>query len=152
MDLPIVGLTDMKWSGAIPKRYRVFSFSERDGFVDIKDFNPELALTSNLNEDRHLQTASIHTVIAIPSSAGLSDATYWELRMDITVTHSTNATYCKTVGFAPGGYAGIQQTPDTSRVPSGKNFIFSLWDSRVDGVQSYSYVDKFNKEANVGRV
>merc|ERR1719513_476966 len=150
MDLPIAGLTDMKKSDAIPKRYRVFSFSDRDGFLDIEDFDPSLAVTNRLNEDRHLQTAAIHTGIGIPLSAGLADATSWELRMDITVTHSTNATYFKTVGWGPGGYSGIQQTPDTRRVPSGKNFIFSMWDTTAGGVQSFSYVDQVNEEANVG--
>merc|ERR1712013_608344 len=133
MDLPIAGLTDMKKSGGIPKRYRVFSFSDRDGFLDIEDFDPSLALTNRLNEDRHLQTAAIHTRIGIPLSAGLA-----------------NATYFKTVGWGPGGYSGIQQTPDTRRVPSGKNFIFSMWDTTAGGVQSFSYVDQVNEEANVG--
>merc|ERR1712025_1502389 len=157
MDLPIAGFTDMKKSGGIPKRYRVFSFSDRDGFLDIEGFDPSLALTNRLNEDRHLQTAAIHTGIGIPLSAGLADATSWELRMDITVTHSTNATYFKTVGWQPGGYSGIQQTPSTRHVPSGKNFIFSMWDTNTDnygnaegGIPSYSYVDDLNDEADVG--
>merc|ERR1719219_2327241 len=102
------------------------------------------------NEDRHLQTAAIHTGIRIPQSVDLKGSTSWELRMDIRVTHSTNATYFKTVGWYPGGYSGIQQTPSTFYVPSGKNFIFSMWDTTAGGVQSTSYVDKVNEEANVG--
>jgi len=150
MDLPIMGLTDMKKPGAMPRRYRVLSYSDRDGFTDMKDFDPSLALTDRLNQDRHLQTAAIHTGIGIPHSAGLADSTSWELRMDITVTHSANATYFKTVGWAPGGYSGIQQTPDPRRVPSGKNFIFSMWDTTAGGVQSFSYVEKVNDKADVG--
>jgi len=149
LDIPIKGLTNFERSDAIPKRYRVFSFSEKDGFKDIKDFDPSLALTDRLNEDRHLQTAAIHTGIEIPESAGIADATSWELWMDITVTHSTNATFFET-GFSPGGYSGVQQTPDTRRVPSGKNFIFSMWDVSAGGVQSTSYVDEVNEDANVG--
>ena len=115
--------------------YRVFSFSEQEGFQDLEDFDPTLALTDRLNDDRHLQTAAIHTAgFSIPPSSGLSSwtwesesATSWELRMDITVTqHSANGTFFKTVGWQPGGYSGIQQKPDTNIAKSGKNFIFSM--------------------------
>jgi len=150
MDLPIMGLTNMEEPNAISRRYRVFNYSESDGFRDVDDFDPSLAVTNRRNQDRHLQTGAMHAGIGIPRSVILSDATSWELRMDIRVTHSTNATFFKTVGY-PGGYSGIQQTPDTRTVPSGKNFIFSMWDNIVDGVvQSSSYVDKVNEEANVG--
>merc|ERR1712013_696905 len=44
----------------------------------------------------------------------------------------------------------VAVTPDTRRVPSGKNFIFSMWDTTDGGVQSFSYVDQVNEEANVG--
>merc|ERR1711971_1356863 len=70
--------------------------------------------------------------------------------MNIEVTHSTNGTYFMTVGFFPdGGYSGIQQTPDTSPqipVPSGKSFLFSLWNTDRDNAT----VDEVNKEANLG--
>ena len=54
--------------------------------------------------------------------------------MDITVTQNTNSTYFVTEGWAPGGYAGIQQTLDTRIVPTGKNLIFSMWDSKAGKV------------------
>ena len=128
LDLPIMGRTKLKAANAIPRKYRVFSFSEKNGFRDIEDFDPSLAVTDRLNDQmRHIQAAAISTGIKIPLSSGLSwgpesgIATSWELRMDITVTHSTNGTYFMTIGWGPGGYSGIQQSPDTSRVPSGKN-------------------------------
>merc|ERR1711973_801337 len=75
-----------------------------------------------------------------------------------TVTHSTNGTYFMTVGWAPGGYSGIQQSgAQTSWAPSSKNFICSMWDTNTDnhgnaegGTPSYSYVDELNEEADVG--
>ena len=98
MDLPINGRNNQE-------AYRVLSFSEQEGFQDLEDFNPTLALTDRLNDDRHLQTAAIHAGLSIPASSGLSSwkwksgsATSWELRMDITVTHSANGTFFKTVG------------------------------------------------------
>merc|ERR550517_582222 len=158
VDLPIIGRKNLE------KRYRVFSFSEKMGFMDIEDFDPSLAVTDRLNDGRHVQAAAIHAGLRIPASSGLAwgkeesgSATSWELRMDITVTHSTNATYFKTVGWQPGGYSGIQQTPNTRHVPSGKNFLFSMWDTKTDnygnaegGIPSYSYVDELNEEADVG--
>ena len=132
----------------------MLSFSEKTGFQDVKDFDPSLARTTRMNHDRHLETTAIHARLEIPYSADLNHAKSWELRMDVTVTHSTEATYFCTVGWFPGGYSGIQQTPDksvyTDRVPSRKNFIFSMWDSTVDGVKSNSYLDQINKKANVG--
>merc|ERR1712222_116433 len=119
--------------------YYMFSFSEENGFTDVEDFDPSLAVTDRVNDNnRHIQAASISTGIKIPSSSGLpwwSDsgkANSWELQMDITVTHSTNGTYFMTVGWGPGGYSGIQQTPSTRYVPSGKNFLFSMWDTNTD--------------------
>jgi len=163
LDLPIMGRTNLAKINAVPRRYRVFSFSEKMGFMDIEDFNPSLAVMERLNDGRHVQAASIHAGLRIPASSGLANgkesgtATSWELRMDITVTHSTNATYFKTVGWQPGGYSGIQQTPNTRYVPSGKNFLFSMWDTNTDnygnaegGIPSYSYVDELNDEADVG--
>ena len=51
----------------------------------------------------------------------------------------------------------IQQKPDTRIAPSGKNFIFSMWDTNTDnwgnaegGVPSYSYVDELNENADLG--
>ena len=67
--------------------------------------------------------------------------------MDVTVTHSTNATFFETVGWAPGGYSGIQQTPDTRQVPSGKNFLFSMWANPDRNVVS---VPEINNEADLG--
>merc|ERR1719403_726781 len=63
-----------------------------------------------------------------------------------------------TVGWAPGGYSGIQQSGATpSWAPSSKNFICSMWDTNTDnhgnaegGTPSYSYVDELNEEADVG--
>ena len=147
LDIPIVGQTTKKNQHATPRRYRVFSFSDNDGFRDIEDFDPTLALINRINDDRHMQTASIHGKIPIPSSAGISSATSWELRMDITVIHSTNATFFKTVGWAPGGYSGIQQTPDTSKVPSGKNFVFSMWGKSKTNLV---HAGEINKEADLG--
>ena len=131
--------------------------------MDVEDFDPSLAVMDRVNDGRHVQAASIHAGLTIPASSGLAygkesgTATSWELRMDITVTHSTNATYFKTVGWQPGGYSGIQQTPSTRYVPSGKNFLFSMWDTNTDnhgnaegGIPSYSYVDELNDEADVG--
>merc|ERR1719341_976890 len=117
LDLPIMGRTNVYKSNAAPMRYRVLSFSEKMGFMDIEDFDPSLAVMDRLNDGRHVQAASIHAGLRIPASSGLANgkesgsATSWELRMDITVTHSTNATYFKTVGWQPGGYSGIQETP-----------------------------------------
>ena len=149
-DLPIIGTTDMNKSNAKPRRYRVFSFSETDGFRDIKDFDSSQAVTEQENDGRHLEATAIYGNIGIPSSSGLSNATSWEVRMNIEVTHSTNGTYFMTVGFFPdGGYSGIQQTPDTSPqipVPSGKSFLFSLWNTDRDNAT----VDEVNKEANLG--
>jgi len=164
LDLPIMGRTNLGDPNALPRQYRVFSFSEENGFTDVEDFDPSLAVTDRVNDNnRHIQAASISTGIKIPSSSGLpwwSDsgkANSWELQMDITVTHSTNGTYFMTVGWGPGGYSGIQQTPSTRYVPSGKNFLFSMWDTNTDnhgnaegGTPSYSYVDKLNEEADVG--
>ena len=160
MDIPISGRNNQE----TPERFRVFSFSERDGFQDVEDFDPSIAVTDRLNDDRHLQTSAIHGGISIPATSGLSwsktqtgSATSWELRMDITVTHSANGTFFKTVGWQPGGYSGIQQKPDTRIAPSGKNFIFSMWDTNTDnwgnaegGVPSYSYVDELNENADLG--
>lgn len=158
MDLPINGRNNQE-------AYRVLSFSEQEGFQDLEDFNPTLALTDRLNDDRHLQTAAIHAGLSIPASSGLSSwkwksgsATSWELRMDITVTHSANGTFFKTVGWQPGGYSGIQQKPDTYIAKSGKNFIFSMWDTNTDNwgnadegtIPSYSYVDELNDNADLG--
>jgi hypothetical protein len=164
LDIPIMGRTNLEEANAIPRTYRVFSFSEKNGFRDIEDFDPSLAVTDRLNDQmRHIQAAAISTGIKIPVSSGLSwgpesgSATSWELRMDITVTHSTNGTYFMTIGWGPGGYSGIQQSPDTSRVPSGKPFICSMWDTNTDnhgnaedGTPSYSYVEELNEEADVG--
>ena len=164
LDLPIMGRTNLGDPNALPSQYRVFSFSEENGFTDVEDFDPSLAMTDRVNDNnRHIQAASISTGIKIPSSSGLSwysdtgKANSWELQMDITVTHSTNGTYFMTVGWGPGGYSGIQQTPSTRYVPSGKNFLFSMWDTNTDnhgnaegGTPSYSYVDKLNEEADVG--
>ena len=164
LDLPIMGRTKLEEAGDIPRKYRVLSFSEKNGFRDIEDFDPSLAVTDRLNDvQRHIQAAAISTGIKIPASSGLTwgtesgSATSWELRMDITVTHSTNGTYFMTIGWGPGGYSGIQQSPDTSRVPSGKNFICSMWDTNTDnhgnavgGTPEYSYVDELNEEADMG--
>ena len=163
LDLPIMGRTNLYETNTVPMRYRVFSFSEKKGFMDIEDFDPSQAVMDRLNDGRHIQAAAIHAGLRIPASSGLANgkesgsATSWELRMDITVTHSTNATYFKTVGWQPGGYSGVQQTPSTRYVPSGKNFIFSMWDTNTDnygnaegGTPSYSYVDELNDEADVG--
>jgi len=140
----------MNKSNAKPRRYRVFSFSESEGFRDIEDFNSSHAVTDQKNDGRHLEATAIHAHIDIPSSSGLSNATSWEVRMNIEVTHSTNGTYFMTVGFSGyssySGYSGIQQTPDTSKVPSGKNFIFSLWNTDTDNAT----VDEINKEATLG--
>ena len=159
VDLPIMGRKNLE------RQYRVFSFSEKNGFRDIEDFDPSLAVTDRLNDGRHVQAAAIHAGLRIPASSGLAwgkeergSATSWELRMDITVTHSTNATYFKTVGWGPGGYSGIQQTPDTRTTPSGKNFIFSMWDTNTDHwgnadpgtTPVFSYLDELNEEADVG--
>ena len=141
----------------------MLSFSEKMGFMDIEDFDPSLAVVDRLNDGRHVQAASIHAGLTIPASSGLAygkesgTATSWELRMDITVTHSTNATYFKTVGWQPGGYSGIQQTADTRDVPSGKNFLFSMWDTNTDdhgnadgGIPSCSTLNELNDKADVG--
>merc|ERR1712032_73839 len=136
----------------------------KDGDGNLVNVATGLCLTDRVNDNnRHIQAASISTGIKIPSSSGLSwysdtgKANSWELQMDITVTHSTNGTYFMTVGWGPGGYSGIQQTPSTRYVPSGKNFLFSMWDTNTDnhgnaegGTPSYSYVDKLNEEADVG--
>ena len=50
----------------------------------------------------------------------------WELQMDVEVLQSTNGTFFMALGPSPGAYSGIQQTPDTKWVPSGKLFIFSI--------------------------
>ena len=55
----------------------------------------------------------------------------WELQMDIEVLQSTNGTFFMALGPSPGAYSGIQQTPDTKWVPSGKLFIFSMWDTET---------------------
>ena len=165
MDLPVLGRrTTLGDANALPRKYRVFSFSEKNGFRDIEDFDPSLAVTVRLNDvQRHLQAASIWTRIKIPESSGLpmwtdsGKANSWELQMEITVTHSTNGTYFMTIGWSPGGYSGIQQSPDTRIVPSGKNFLCSMWDTNTDnhgnavgGTPSYAYVDELNEEADVG--
>merc|ERR1719341_3055944 len=100
LDLPIMGRTNLEDTNAMPRQYRVFSFSEENGFTDVEDFDPSLAVTDRVNDNnRHIQAASISTGIKIPSSSGLSwysdsgKANSWELQMDITVTHSTNGTY-----------------------------------------------------------
>ena len=73
--------------------------------MDVEDFDPSLAVMDRVNDGRHVQAASIHAGLTIPASSGLAygkesgSATSWELRMDITVTHSNNATYFKTVGW-----------------------------------------------------
>ena len=96
-------------------------------------------MTDRLKDDRHLQTAAIHAGLSIPPSSGLSSwtwesgsATSWELRMGINVPHSVNGTFFKTVGWQPGEYSGIQQKPDMYIAKSGKNFIFSMWDTNTD--------------------
>ena len=165
LDLPIMGRATMGTADAMPRPYRVLSFSEEEGFRDIEDFDPSLAVTDRINDSqRHIQAASIWTGIKIPESSGLTwysdsgKANSWELQIDITVTHSTNGTYFMTVGWAPGGYSGIQQSGATpSWAPSSKNFICSMWDTNTDnhgnaegGTPSYSYVDELNEEADVG--
>ena len=101
----------------------------------MEDFDTSLAVTQRLNDDRHLETTAIHAHINITSDLlSRGEARSWELWMDITVTQSPNGTYFMTVGWAPGGYAGIQQTPDTRIVPTGKNLIFSMWDSKAGKV------------------
>jgi len=165
LDLPIMGRATMGTNNAMPRPYRVLSFSEEEGFRDIEDFDPSLAVTDRINDSqRHIQAASIWTGIKIPESSGLTwysdsgKANSWELQIDITVTHSTNGTYFMTVGWAPGGYSGIQQSGATpSWAPSSKNFICSMWDTNTDnhgnaegGTPSYSYVDELNEEADVG--
>ena len=123
-----------------PKRFRVLSFSDRGGFSDVEDFDASLAVTQQLNDDRHLEATAIHANIDIAmqcidsSLLSTNEAVSWELRMDITVTHSTNGTYFMAVGWAPGGYSGIQQTPDTRTVPTGKNLVFSMWNSNSGNV------------------
>ena len=67
-DLPIIGITSMNKSNAKPRRYRVFSFSESDGFRDIKDFDSSRAVTDQENDGRHLEATAIHAHIDIPSS------------------------------------------------------------------------------------
>ena len=52
--------------------------------------------------------------------------------MGINVPHSVNGTFFKTVGWQPGEYSGIQQKPDMYIAKSGKNFIFSMWDTNTD--------------------
>ena len=44
LDLPINGRNNQEV-------YRVLSFSEQEGFQDLEDFNPTLALTDRLNDD-----------------------------------------------------------------------------------------------------
>ena len=72
--------------------------------------------------------------------------------MDITVTQNTNSTYFVTEGWAPGGYAGIQQTPDTRIVPTGKNLTFSMWDSKAGKVLKMRSKRKCSWHASVGTV
>ena len=61
---------------------------------DVEDFDASLAVTQRLNDDRHLEATAIHANIDINSSLlSTNEAVSWELRMDITVTHSTNGTY-----------------------------------------------------------
>ena len=111
LDLPIMGRATMGAADAMPRPYRVLSFSEEEGFKDIEDFDPSLAVTDRINDSqRHIQAASIWTGIKIPESSGLTwysdsgKANSWELQIDITVTHSANGTYFMTVDWAPGGY------------------------------------------------
>jgi len=161
LDLPIMG-----WkTNAVPRRYRVLSFSEKMGFMDIEDFDPSLAVMDKVNDGRQVTAAAtpIHAHFSIPASSGLANgkesgsATSWELKADITVTHSTNGTYFMTVNWQPGGYSGIQQTADTRDVPSGKNFLFSMWDTNTDdhgnadgGIPSCSTLNELNDKADVG--
>ena len=70
--------------------------------------------------------------------------------MDIEVLQSTNGTFFNfmALGPSPGAYSGIQQTPDTKWVPSGKLFIFRYRDTETDG--NNSYVEELNDTAYVG--
>ena len=70
--------------------------------------------------------------------------------MDIEVLQSTNGTFFNfmALGPSPGAYSGIQQTPDTKWVPSGKLFIFRYRDTETDG--NNSYVEELNDNADVG--
>merc|ERR1719472_722865 len=109
MDLPILGRrTTLGDANVLPRKYRVFSFSEKNGFRDIEDFDPSLAVTDRLNDQmRHIQAAAISTGIKIPVSSGLSwgpesgSATSWELRMDITAGCSYQYGHKNTSQFRP---------------------------------------------------
>ena len=68
--------------------------------------------------------------------------------MDVEVLQSTNGTFFMALGRSPGAYSGIQQTPDTKSAPSGKLFIFSMWDTKTDA--NDSYVEELDNNADVG--
>jgi len=78
---------------------------------------------------------SIHVNWNLPRGS-LSYANEWELGVNVKVLNSADNTYFCTVGFGPGGYSGIQQTPDRSKARSGKLAIFSLWNYGSDGVNT----------------
>merc|ERR1712037_100506 len=170
--IPSTGYEQWTWEKILPYCMDMDS----DNFCKYEGYKPDEAFRSLMHksypfsegedEDGRQVTAAapaIYAHMGIPASSGLANgkesgsATSWELRMDIRVTHSTNGTYFMTVGWYPGGYSGIQQTPDTKHVPSGKNFLFSMWDTNTDnhgngdgGTPSYSYVDELNDKADIG--
>ena len=68
--------------------------------------------------------------------------------MDVEVLQSTIGTFFMALGPSPGAYSGIQQTPDTKWVPSGKLFIFSMWDTETGA--NNSYVGELHNNADIG--
>ena len=76
MDFPIRGPADMNNYNAkphrketLPRGYRVLFFSEKNGFQDVKDFDPSLARATRMDDDRHVVTTAICARIRIPHNA-----------------------------------------------------------------------------------
>jgi len=124
--------------------YRFFpTATTRDANAGEKKFDPTCARCDRISSES-MPATSIHARWYLPRGS-LTEATTWELGMTIKVLNSYLHTYFMTVGWAPGGYAGIQETPDTGKAASGKLALFSFWNSGTNNV-NLEYV---NKEAGV---
>merc|ERR1711970_149759 len=112
--------------------YRVI----HEGSESVMDINFDMNKSRCTRKDYDPSPAtSIHVRWSLPYGS-LRNANEWELGVSVKVLQSHDSTYFCTVGWGPGGYSGIQQTPDRYQARSGKLAIFSFWNYGRDGVNT----------------
>eukprot|EP00088_Acartia_fossae_P070908 TRINITY_DN9606_c0_g1_i2.p1 TRINITY_DN9606_c0_g1~~TRINITY_DN9606_c0_g1_i2.p1 ORF type:complete len:252 (+),score=40.74 TRINITY_DN9606_c0_g1_i2:49-804(+) len=75
---------------------------------------------------------SCHLTYPLPAEK-INSASSWSLQATVRVEESTDCTYFCVVGWAPGGYSGIQEIDNNRKVA-----IFSMWNEGRNNVELVS--------------